>query len=630
MIGSEVFVCRDMSLRDFLGSRVKIYYGDEERNILSVRQYGNNSLKINADDIDSFKSGRLSYYDGSKLKSAKISVNVDVLYNDRCDRSFRGADFKIENGTVTLTDNNSDGTYEFADIREPKIGVVSGTDTKKDVIYFKYKLGSTLTLKPDSITGGRGEEIDIRELMAGDVLCLYMSRDMSYINAALCTDTVDGKITDIQKDGDKTEICVNGVRFKVLKSCAENQSEYIKNGLYAAFYLDPAYIADIENVLTYGYVVNINYNADDELISLKLLTANNTFLNAVVSEKLKYNGKRIDSLIGFWQSIGMKSFRHRLVKYKINSLGVVTELCDSSSEEYFKMVYTDYSYDTGIPVKKSDNMKHYYKSDSNIIANKVHVGGKTIVMVVPDDAELTDEKYYLASDITYLKNDFEYRVESYSSLTDDFTAEVIVIYDDVSSDYSVSDQNTGISILDSIYQGVNSDGDTVDGAVVWTNGEKFSYLFSDSEMLKKVYGEYEPSKGDIIRYYLKNDAIYKIELIYSASKDTMVAPTSVTHKNDNNRYTQFRVWDAYVFYRWESNLMLSDKMPTDYQNFNYGDYEIHSCASSSITVVDLASKDIYPADSDSLIGYKNTFGAECSRVIMYERYGGGISIVIYK
>ena len=37
-------------------------------------------------------------------------------------------------------------------------------------------------------------------------------------------------------------------------------------------------------------------------------------------------------------------------------------------------------------------------------------------MVVPDDAELTDEKYYLASDITYLKNDFEYRVEAYSSL----------------------------------------------------------------------------------------------------------------------------------------------------------------------------------------------------------------------
>ena len=237
MIGSEVFVCRDMSLRDFLGSRVKIYYGDEERNILSVRQYGNNILKINADDIDSFKSGRLSYYDGSKLKSVKISVNVDVLYNDRCDRSFRGADFKIENGTVTLTDNNSDGTYEFADIREPKIGVVSGTDTKKDVIYFKYKLGSTLTLKPDSITGGRGEEIDIRELMAGDVLCLYMSRDMSYINAALCTDTVDGKITDIQKDGDKTEICVNGVRFKVLKSCAENQSEYIKTVCMPLFIL---------------------------------------------------------------------------------------------------------------------------------------------------------------------------------------------------------------------------------------------------------------------------------------------------------------------------------------------------------------------------------------------------------
>lgn len=77
--------------------------------------------------------------------------------------------------------------------------------------------------------------------------------------------------------------------------------------------------------------------------------------------------------------------------------------------------------------------------------------------------------------------------------------------------------------------------------------------------------------------------------------------------------------------------MLSDTMPEDYNNFDFGDYYTHSCAASNIIVCELSENGIiYTGNVDNLIGYKNSFGTECSRVVLYERYGEGKTIVIYK
>ena len=40
--------------------------------------------------------------------------------------------------------------------------------------------------------------------------------------------------------------------------------------------------------------------------------------------------------------------------------------------------------------------------------------------------------------------------------------------------------------------------------------------------------------------------------------------------------------------------------------------------------------EIYAGTSDDIIGYKNTGGAECSKVVVYERWGDGKTIVIYR
>ena len=78
-------------------------------------------------------------------------------------------------------------------------------------------------------------------------------------------------------------------------------------------------------------------------------------------------------------------------------------------------------------------------------------------------------------------------------------------------------------------------------------------------------------------------------------------------------------------------MMLSETEPTDPKNYNYRDYDIHPCAASSIVICEQGkSMEVYGGTADDIIGYKNTNGAECSKVVVYERWGDGKSIVVYR
>ena len=126
--------------------------------------------------------------------------------------------------------------------------------------------------------------------------------------------------------------------------------------------------------------------------------------------------------------MGGKDFGRRLIKIKLAS-GEIKEIFTAGTLKSggFEMFYTDYTYDTGEPKRKSDNAKHYFTDSVGIIATKVAVGSDTTVMIVPDSKDTTDEKYFKVDD-TYLKNDGEFLVEAYRGSDDGYGSDVLVIY----------------------------------------------------------------------------------------------------------------------------------------------------------------------------------------------------------
>jgi len=509
------------------------------------------------------------------------------------------------------------------------------------VIYLKYSVGNQMEAdfnadKDIELKNSFGYDVDLRELKQGDVICAYESRDESYIRAIHSINEFSGEITIMGQEGGETYLVIDDKQYFIADICEQNQGEQLKVGTSALYTLDLegkiTYISGYEIISRYSYVVDIYMDKTiDKTIYMKLMLDDGSFHVYPIRKKVKLNSEDYKTSEDLWQAIDGTSFRHQLIRCKVSSDGEVFEIetAEGIKDGGFEMFYTDYDYSTGQPVQKSDSLKHYYKSNSKVIATKVSINSDTLVMIIPNSPEETDEKYYKL-DMNYLKHDTEYRIEAYRSGEDGYIADAIIIYDDVSADYAVSDQNTSITVFDSLSIALNEDNEIVYGVKAYENGALQSYMTRDTDIWEQVYGTITPKRGDLLRYELKNGIINKLELIYSVEKGEMIAPTSVTNADNNNHYLQFRVWDAYVFYRFGGYMLLSKTMPTDYETYNYADFNLHYCAGSSIVIYDSEDDRIYPGTADDLVGYKNTKGTNFSKVIVQERYGEGKTIVIYK
>lgn len=644
-IGGTVYKIGDLVPQESLGRRVKGYYkydSDSDENVLlTINDYNNKLLVIDAEDLKSYQNHKIEYYDGTKTKTAATDINLDVLYNYRGCDNFKADDMMIQNGTVSLIDNNNDGKYDVAVIVSYDIYVIDSVDSHNQNIYLKYfDKNYVVSLnnndKTVELSNESGYDVDIRELTAGDVMCVYASKDGEYIRGVQCIHEIRGELSQIEEDGGKTYITVDNERYNLSQECRRYQAAQLRIGISASFVLDVngkiAYIKQSSSNTCYAYVINTMIDEEEDCVYFKLMLDDGSFIKAAAGNKCTVDGVSYNDAAILWGAIGGKDFGHQLIKCLISIEGKIKKIETAggmTSSDCLEMYYTDYDYSTGIPVRKKDSRKHYYKSYSNIIGNRVHISSSdTVIMVVPDGNQ-TDEKYYkVQSD--YFKDDIEYYLEAYRTNKESYTADVVVVYDDVSSDYSISDQNVGISVLDKYNLTVDDDNETAYMVSIFDNGSYQKYMTKDADILQSVYGGITPTRGDIIRYEVKDNRINKLELIYSAQKREMVAGTSVTNRDSNNYYTQFRVWDAYVFYRWGSNVLLSKTRPTEYENYNYGDYDLHTCIRASIVVCNTEDAEIYGGTFDDLIGFVNTKGGACSEIVAYERYGECKTIVIYK
>ena len=630
----------EMDLSGYVGHRVKGYYYDDKDlgtyTIVTAEDYKTTVLTIRADDIESYENHQLGYFADSKTRYARTDINLGIIYNGRY-ADLTADEMLIKSGSITLIDNDNDGTYEAANVSEYRTYIVDSVDLQNKKIYLQYADEKyTIDLKKDSdiveFSDISGKPIDIREIMRGDVLCVYESKSGEYVGIVLCSKELEGTVSSASSDF----AVIDGTRYNVTESCLKNQSAYIKPGVKGVFVRDVngdiCYIVTSDSGDYFAYVINCGYEEGKDELFLKLLLENGDIKSYYVRDRAKLDSVAYKSKEKLWDAMGGRSFRHRLIKCAVSDNEIIKlETAGSNVKNGgFEMYYTDYDYKDGMPMPNSDNHKRTFRSASMTIGGKVALSGNTIIMIAPNDPEEMSDKYY-AVDNTYIKDDKDYRVEAYRDNDSGYTADVLVIYDDVSSNIELTDNDIGISVIGGIIDAADEDDELTYMIEVYNGGVMEQYMLREKDMLSKVYGNYTPAKGDIIRYELKDEKINKMELIYSVQAGKIVAPPNRTNETNTNHYQQFRVWDAYVFYRWGSFMMLSETEPTDPKNYNYRDYDIHPCAASSIVICEQGkSMEVYGGTADDIIGYKNTNGAECSKVVVYERWGDGKSIVVYR
>lgn len=646
LIGDQIYTIGEVNADDFIGREVSGYYQHDDRTgtstLLLLEDRSNRVLEVAAEDIASYENNTLEYYDGETLRRASTDVNLDVLYNRRCNTEFIPADMEIENGTVTLIDNDTDGAYDIAVIMTYQTYMVDSVDTYNQMVYLKYfdteyKLDFNASDKTVEFVNSAGYDVDIREIMIGDVICVYESKDSSYIHAVLCVQDISGTISATERNENEVFVTIGEEEYRVSASCIAYQSNLLKTGQAGIFVLDIdgciAYIKNSSTSEQYAYVIAASKVGAFGEVQMKLLLEDGSISVVKAGNRCTFNNVSYTSAERLWEAMNAEgSFGHQLVLCRINSENQVTAVTTAGgggTENPFEMYYTDYTYTNGIPTANDDGLYHYYKT-TGVIGMKVAVDSGTVVMIVPNDPGVTDEKQYVV-DPTYLVQDQEYYVEAYRTDPESYTASAIVIYDDVTSDYSITDRNVPICVLDYVGSTLDEEGSETYSMHLLENGQESTYNTVDADILQNVYGEYHPTRGDVLRYETNNDGlINKLQLIYSAERDVMVADSSVTNADSTNRYVQFRVWDAYVFYRWGSFIILTRAMPAGQTDYDPSFMELHSTQGVNVVICDKEENIVYNGTADDLVGYKNTNGAECSRIIAYERYGEGRTIVVYR
>lgn len=255
-VGSTLLKVNSTDIEDYLGYTANVYYtkneNTDEENIgfFMTEQY-NKTLTLTSDDILSIAhSGNtlnLTYI-GENGKDMKLSVSsAAYLYNGFA-VSQSDVQSKVlplicerENYTLTLIDNNLDGSYEVVKIENYTPYVVKRVNTYSQVIYcydfedmaaFKsvYLNAADENEAPFTIFGSNREEIELSEISPDASIAVYENLEGTYRDIYVSYDTVSGTVSEVGNDG---KCVIDGKEYKIDKNVSDNLL-----GVNATFFLD--------------------------------------------------------------------------------------------------------------------------------------------------------------------------------------------------------------------------------------------------------------------------------------------------------------------------------------------------------------------------------------------------------
>jgi len=336
LIDGEVYLAGEFDADKYVGYKVKAYYHEKDENgvkriLFAVPKTKQTTLVIDGDDIDTIEdirsdSAKINYFpnkSSSKTKAAKCKSPV-VVYNGKIITS---ADvpgslsleefITPEVGKVTLNDYDNDGYYDVVFIDSYKTYVVtSATEKKINHKYTSYEdpeTGKKIDVPALDVDLEGDEELELtitkdgsdvkpKNLKKWDILTVIESANKTgerIMNIEVCSDTIEGKVSDIDFDEDEDEysVKIDGKEYDVEKVFA--LSGDIESGTEGTFHLDSlGRIAAVEGAAgsklssteEYGWLVWAKVNSSSQEKEIKMFTKSGAVKTYEIDDKLTFYG----------------------------------------------------------------------------------------------------------------------------------------------------------------------------------------------------------------------------------------------------------------------------------------------------------------------------------------------------
>lgn len=204
---------------------MKCYYrmdGDEQYQAVAVYDRDNNIVTLTPDNVLQFDyaNGIYQVNDGSRKTNLYIGSNYALVYNGDLIEITDKAMMQPSTGSITLIDNNTDGTYDVVFVEEYYNLLVSSYDSYKNILYDK---------KPEETVPGEKFERNVmleryktvegnvnpEKLASGTIVSVYKSPSEEKVRMETSSQTVTGSITSIYSDANGNFLEIDGTAYKV-------------------------------------------------------------------------------------------------------------------------------------------------------------------------------------------------------------------------------------------------------------------------------------------------------------------------------------------------------------------------------------------------------------------------------
>lgn len=490
----------------YLGYYVMAYctnsYSDED-NLIFIRLIDNvnDTLVLNAKDIDDYSSYKYSYYKDNKLRKIDVRKSA-IIYNQRY-LNINDKKYMVpENGELVFIDNNGDGKYDVVSISSFETNTIVKYISKTDMyVSDKYSDLSGICLdesKYDSleIIDKNANPVNITQIKAGDVITSAKSFDGKIMTAIVGSTSVIGKLNSVETLDDGTVYGIGEEKYYVAKNALSRLKEFMTMGSTYKCTLD--YLGNIvdmtiagTDVYKYGYLKYIVF--DENKLSLEILTEDGVLTLFKGNDKIRINDQS-DIKDSDVLNLNWIDFKPQLIRYKLNSDGIITslqltEVTKNPTSAFYKM-YTS---------SESEKLRWY--SSQKCFSGKVAVSDKAIIFSIPSASQDADNDllYTAEKNLKLLDNGFS-SIVAYKSNKDNMVADVIVA---VGSSVSAAEKGYGnIMSVSHITTALDENGDEAYKFSGVTKNGFESFVISKTN----VEDNMTYSAGDIVRYTTYNSS----------------------------------------------------------------------------------------------------------------------------
>lgn len=301
----------------YAGYTVEYYVNENDPETLLFAVPKKNLITvIEADNINTVKAGNgsvaISYLEepdsAKELEEVLSFSTTSLIYNGIYSDPAKDTEivFNPTDGRITLLDNDSDGTYEYAFVDSYKTVVVKSYSHNDKTIEFFYDVDvdadgnydKYLVVDPDKIELTLEGDYAIEDLKKGDILSVYQSRDdviaQKYMRIIRSNEVASGVVTEVNS-GPQMSYVFEGMEYKLtddLIRYLEGIQAKLPLGSECTLYLNAeGKVAFLDNYYyenrLYGFLTDAALTKGiDESAQFRVFTQNGEFRTFTLTEQV--------------------------------------------------------------------------------------------------------------------------------------------------------------------------------------------------------------------------------------------------------------------------------------------------------------------------------------------------------